>query len=280
MKRVLPVAMLALAASTAAAGPAPSCDSLTNLRWLLGDWVADGSNTTFHESWTEVAPHTFEGAGIERTKPDGAIKGTEVLRLVEMAGGVFYVSKVTHNELPVAFRLNQCADGRFVFDNPAHDFPRRLEYLLAPDGALTVKVSDGAEKAFSLNFTRDAPPGDPATVLTAEDARFSAMVAADPGEMRRWFADDLEYVHSTGQVESRDQLIESITSGRTRYVAVTPAERRVVSLGGDAAIVRGRGRFQVTAGGNALDLQIRYLAVYGKQDGVWRLRSWQSLRTP
>jgi hypothetical protein len=44
--------------------------------------------------------------------------------------------------------------------------------------------------------------------------------------------------------------------------------------------VRGRGRFQVTAGGNALDLQIRYLAVYGNEDGVWRLRSWQSLRTP
>jgi hypothetical protein len=106
------------------------------------------------------------------------------------------------------------------------------------------------------------------------------MVAADSGTMRRWFADDLEYVHSSGQVESREQLIESITSGRTRYVAVTPAERQVVSLGGDAAIVRGRGRFQVAAAGNALDLQIRYLAVYGRQDGVWRLRSWQSLRTP
>ena len=106
------------------------------------------------------------------------------------------------------------------------------------------------------------------------------MVAADPGEMRRWFADDLAYVHSTGQVESRNQLVESITSGRTRYVAVTPVERQVVSLGAGAAIVRGRGRFQVTAGGNALDLQIRYLAVYGKQDGVWRLRSWQSLRIP
>ena len=203
-----------------------------------------------------------------------------MLRLVEMAGGVFYISKVTHNELPVAFRLNECADGRFVFDNPAHDFPRRLEYLLAPDGRLTVNVSDGGEKGFSLNFARSSSPGDPAPVLAAEDARFTAMVAADAGEMRRWFADDLVYVHSTGQVESRDQLIESITSGRTRYVAVTPVERQVVPLGASAAVVRGRGRFQVTAGGNALDLQIRYLAVYGKQDGVWRLRSWQSLRNP
>jgi len=280
MTRLLTALLLTLAVSAATADPASSCDSLGSLRWLLGDWVADGSKTTFHESWAEVAPHTFEGAGIERAKPDGSIKGGEVLRLVEMAGGVFYLSKVTHNELPIAFRLTECADGRFVFDNPAHDFPRRLEYVLAPDGRLTVNVSDGGEKGFSLNFARSASPGDPAPVLAAEDARFTAMVAADTGDMRRWFADDLVYVHSTGQVESRDQLIESITSGRTRYVAVTPIERQVVALGSAAAMVRGRGRFQVTAGGNALDLQIRYLAVYGKQDGVWRLRSWQSLRNP
>lgn len=280
MRRFLSATMLALASVSAAASPAPSCDALASLSWLLGDWVADGSQTTFHESWTEAAPHTFEGAGIERAKADGSVKGSEVLRLVEMAGAVFYLSKVTHNELPVAFRLNECADGRFVFVNPVHDFPRRLEYALAPDGRLRVSVSDGAEKAFSLDFVRSAQPGDPAPVLAAEDARFAAMVAADVGEMRRWFADDLVYVHSTGQVESRDQLVESITSGRTRYVAVTPVERQVVALGPAAAAVRGRGRFQVSAGGNALDLQIRYLAVYGNEDGTWRLRSWQSLRTP
>lgn len=280
MKRFVLTCVMSFVSAVASASGAPTCNSLGSLRWLLGDWIADGSKTTFHESWTEVAPHTFEGAGIERAKPDGAIKGAEVLRLVEMAGAVFYISKVTHNELPVAFRLNECADGRFVFDNPAHDFPRRLEYMRAPDGRLTVNVSDGGEKGFSLNFSRSAAPGDAARVLAAEDARFAAMVAADAGEMRRWFVGDLEYVHSNGQVESRDQLIDTITSGRMKYVAVTPVDRQVVLLGPAAAMVRGRGRFQVAAGGNAMDLQIRYLAVYGIQDGVWQLRSWQSLRTP
>jgi hypothetical protein len=275
------ISMLSFASAAAAASQAPACDSLESLRWLLGEWSAEGGKTSFHETWTEVAPNTFEGAGIERATPDGSISGGEVLRLVEMAGAVFYISKVSHNELPVAFKLNECAGGRYVFDNPAHDFPRRLEYVLAPDGRLTVNVGDGAEKGFTLNFSRSAGPADTAApVLAAEDARFAAMVAADPGEMRRWLADDLAYVHSSGQVESRDQLIESITSGSTRYVAVTPIERQVVPLGTGAAMVRGRGRFQVAAGGNALDLQIRYLAVYGNGDGVWQLRSWQSLRTP
>lgn len=280
MRRLVLATLLTVALNSAAASAAPACDSLAGLRWLLGDWVADRGGTTFHESWTEVAPQTFEGAGSEHALPEGSVTGSEVLRLVEMAGGVFYISKVTHNELPVAFRLIECADGRFVFDNPAHDFPRRLEYVLAPDGRLTVHVSDGVRKGSSLDFARSKSPGGAAPILAAEDARFAAMVAADAGEMRRWFADDLMYVHSTGEVESRDQLIGSITGGRTRYVAVTPVERQVVRLGATAAAVRGRGRFQVTAGGNALDLQIRYLAVYAIIDGAWRLRSWQSLRLP
>jgi len=39
-------------------------------------------------------------------------------------------------------------------------------------------------------------------------------------------------------------------------------------------------RCSIDAGGNPLDLQIRYLAVYGNRDGIWQLRSWQSLKTP
>jgi ketosteroid isomerase-like protein len=275
---ILAAAWLPAAAAAAVPAAAADCAALEPLRWLLGDWQAEGSKTRFHESWRERDRQTFSGTGIERAKPDGAVKGAEDLRLVQMGDGVFYVSKVTHNELPVAFRLTTCADGVFVFENPAHDFPRRLEYRRGDD-ALTVRVSDGAEQGFTLEFQRAAGPAVPA-VLADEDARFAAMVAGDAAAMGSWFAEDLHYVHATGLVEDRAQLIDSIASGRARYVAVTPAEREVVGLADDAALVRGRGRFQVAANGVPLDLQIRYLAVYGLQDGRWRLRSWQSLRVP
>ncbi len=147
------VLCLALAAPCMSAEK-QACNSLTSLQWLLGDWVADGSKTIFHESWRELGPKTFEGTGVERSKADGSVEGGEDLRLVEMGGGVFYFSKVTHNELPVAFRLNSCEGGRFVFGNPVHDFPRRLVYQLGADGRLSVRVSDGAEKGFTLEFAR------------------------------------------------------------------------------------------------------------------------------
>lgn len=275
---IVATAWLAAAVAAAPSAEAADCGALESLRWLLGDWRADGGKTSFHESWRELDPQTFSGTGIERANPDGTVKGAEDLRLVAMGGEVFYVSKVSHNALPVAFRLSSCADGLFVFENPAHDFPRRLEYRRGDD-ALTVRVSDGAERGFALAFQRVPGTAAPA-VLADEDARFAAMVSADATAMDSWFAEDLHYVHSTGLVEDRAQLIESIASGRAKYVAVTPVEREVVGLGTESALVRGRGRFQVAANGVPIDLQIRYIAVYGLKDGRWRLRSWQSLRIP
>jgi hypothetical protein len=258
-----------------------ACSSLDELRWLLGDWAADGSMTQFHESWKEVSPRTFEGTGIERSKADGKVRSGEALRIVEMAGGVFYFSKITHNDLPVAFRLSNCEGGRFVFVNPAHDFPRRIEYLQGEQGRLTVRVNDGADKGFTLDYART--PGSPpatASILAAEDARFAAMVAGIPAEMQRWLAPDLEYVHSTGVVENRDQLIEGVVSGRRRYLAIAPGERRVTLLGDGAAVVRGLADVRAAVGGVTAAFPIRYLAVYVFVDGAWQLHGWQSLRLP
>lgn len=280
MKHIVATLALLLAPVWAASAHA-ACDSLDALRWLLGDWAADGSKTRFHESWQEVSPRTFEGTGVEQSKAGGKVKSSEMLRLVEMAGSVFYVSKVTHNDLPVAFRLSECAAGRFVFVNPAHDFPRRIEYERGDGGHLTVRVNDGADKGFTLEFARTPEsPAIVASILAAEDARFAAMVAGNPGDMHRWLAPDLEYAHSTGEIENRDQLIEGVVSGRRRYLAITPGERHVSFLGDGAALVQGLADVSVAVDAKTVDFSARYIAVYVFVEGGWQLHAWQSLRLP
>lgn len=276
-------ACLLTAALSVAALPAGAagCGTLQSLEWLLGEWVADGAKSTFRETWNARGPRTWEGSGVETPKADPARASAEVLRLVEMAGEVFYVSKVTHNAFPVAFRLIECADGRFAFVNPTHDFPKRLDYVRDGDDRLRVRVSDGADKGFTLDFARvPVPEAGRDAVLAAEDARFAAMVAADSEAMRRWFADDLAYVHSTGVTEGREQLIAAIAGGTLQYLAVEPVERRVVFQGTEAAFVQGVARIKVRSGAQDLDFRARYLAIYGLEGGAWRLRAWQSLRIP
>jgi hypothetical protein len=258
---------------------AADCGSLEGLRWLLGEWVADGSQSSFHESWRELGPDDFQGTGVERSEAAGTVGSMEDLRLLRMGQGVFYVSKVSHNELPVAFRLNRCTDGVFVFENGAHDFPKRLEYRRKGEAGFVVRVSDGGDRGYALEFRRAASNStDGGSLLAAEDARFRAMIAADRQGMERWFDEDLEYVHSTGVVEGRDRLINAIAGGRTRYLAVEPVERQVTILARGVALVHGIGRFRVSAGAEPMDLLLQYTAVYLERGGDWRLRSWQSLR--
>ncbi|TFH43834.1 MAG: nuclear transport factor 2 family protein [Lysobacterales bacterium] len=282
MNKWLRVAMTAWAVAWPAFAGASECVLLSAAHWMLGDWVTGGEKTVFHESWTELGPQTFEGMGSERSLVDGKVIATEVLRLVEMAGGIFYIAKVAHNELPVAFRLTECSTDLLLFENPAHDFPRRLEYRHDADGTMMVAVSDGKDKGFTLNFERVAAAADPkAPVLAAEDARFAAMTGANVSELGSWLDDDLQYVHSTGQVESREQFLAAIAGGAFRYLEIAPLERQVVMLGHESALVRGHARIKVLVSGNRLELTIRYLAIYGLGgDGHWRLRAWQSLRLP
>ncbi len=133
---------------------APDCRSLDAARWLLGTWIAIDGDKTFTETWTKLSEVTFEGKGVTTKGPAQAIIDGESLRLLQMEQGVFYVSKVAHNRLPIAFELTQCSPQRLVFENAAHDFPRWLEYVSEADSAMTVHVTDGGNKGFTLSFKR------------------------------------------------------------------------------------------------------------------------------
>jgi hypothetical protein len=151
----LPACVALLACASAQAGP---CTSLEGARWLLGSWLADSGKRVITETWKEVSTTTFEGAGITRDRVEEAVVDGEALRLVAMAGAVFYIAKVAHNDYPVAFRLTSCEAERLVFENPDHDFPRRLEYRRVDTDRMEVLVSDGAERGFRLDFRRLPAP--------------------------------------------------------------------------------------------------------------------------
>ncbi|NNF65903.1 MAG: hypothetical protein HKM98_00170 [Gammaproteobacteria bacterium] len=118
--------------------------------WLIGDWQSEDGKIT--ETWQSVSPNTLEGIGITR-KSNREI--TEFMRLLRMKEQLYFIAKVSHNEFPVAFKLNEeSTANRLVFVNSTHDFPKRIVYQRDGERGLLVLVSDGGGKGFEIRFLR------------------------------------------------------------------------------------------------------------------------------
>lgn len=122
---IRPALVLALTVTLAAvAGPA---DESAELGWLSGRWCAESGGETVEEVW--LPPRGGVLIGLSRTYTDDATTGFEYLRIVATGGVVEYVAQ-PGGRPPTAFRLTASGTGWLRFENPGHDFPRRIEYRL------------------------------------------------------------------------------------------------------------------------------------------------------
>ena len=114
-------------------------------------------------------------------------------------------------------------------------------------------------------------------ILLLEDQRIHAMIAGDIDTLDRILADDLTYVHSGGQLESKEEFLGRLKSGDLKYRAM-PREDVAVRILGCAAVVTGRATVDVQSKGENLTLALRFTDVYVKRAGRWQLLAWQSSR--
>ena len=130
-------------------------------------------------------------------------------------------------------------------------------------------------------FAQDVDPSSPeGVVIAAEARRYKAMIEADVGGLERILADELRYVHASGNVETKYQLIASLESGNLDYQAIEPSDV-VVRIHGDTAVVTGFADFRLEVRGTRSSARLLYTAVYKRiQGGAWRLWVYQSTRHP
>lgn len=150
MLKVISFLLLCLVLQTPA--QANSCATLESLAWLVGQWHSKNSKFNINESWQQISNKTFEGSGYTYSIKNNKMVSAETLRLVAMSGEVFYIAKVASNNLPVAFKLTSCTANTAIFENPQHDFPKKISYQMNKDKSMTVVVSGEKDNAFSIQF--------------------------------------------------------------------------------------------------------------------------------
>jgi hypothetical protein len=114
-------------------------------------------------------------------------------------------------------------------------------------------------------------------VRAADLRRIRALIHADRAGLEAVLADDLTYGHSDGRIQTRSELLAALTSGVVTYQSYD-GPPPAVRIQDNVALLTGIAELEATARGTRVKLWLRYLAVYVKRDGAWRLTAYQSSR--
>jgi hypothetical protein len=111
----------------------------------------------------------------------------------------------------------------------------------------------------------------------AEMLRFKAQTNRDTLALKTLLVDNLYYAHSNGLLENKQDFIKSISSGKIIYESIT-IDKHSIQKQGKSAIITGECKVKGVINDKIFDVRLRYLSVYHKEKGRWKLSAWQSLK--
>ncbi len=120
--------------------PTPAKAAIGDLAWLAGAWVGTrgaSGKTSIEERWSP--PKGGAMLAVSRTVSGDKMSAFEFLRIVERDRGLVYIAQ-PGGGAATEFVLTESGAKRAVFENPRHDYPKRIVYELLDDGALRATI--------------------------------------------------------------------------------------------------------------------------------------------
>ena len=113
----------------------------------------------------------------------------------------------------------------------------------------------------------------------AEQARYTAQISGDFAALERMIGEDLVYIHSSSNVDTKASFIESQRSGAVKYRSMKPLDLKVRTYA-CVGIVSGRLDVEVTVRGQENALKLLFHSVWAKRTAGLQFVSWQATRLP
>lgn len=124
------------------------------LRWMSGCWEARSGSRLIEERWTP--PRGGLMLGTSRTSRNDSIIEFEQVRIETRPGGVYYVASPSR-QATAEFKASSILDSSAVFENPGHDFPKKVMYRRAGADSLVASIEGprgGATRTIAYPFRR------------------------------------------------------------------------------------------------------------------------------
>ncbi len=125
---------------------------ISDAGWLSGCWVASSGRRITEETW--MAPAGGMMLGMSRTVRDGVATGYEFLLLRVIEGRLVYSAHPSGQE-PTDFRATSVSSALLRFENPSHDFPKRIDYVRVSRDSVVARVfaeTQSPVPAFELRY--------------------------------------------------------------------------------------------------------------------------------
>jgi hypothetical protein len=154
-KLLLPLAIVLLTAVAHAQAPAAK-PTLQDFAWLAGHWRIEQADRIIDEHWMVPAGNLM--MGMARNVQAGKVREYEsTLLRQEPNGDILYVASPA-KQSEATFKLTSLRDGEAVFENPEHDFPKKIVYARQADGSLLAWIEgpgrDGKPRRVEYPFKR------------------------------------------------------------------------------------------------------------------------------
>jgi hypothetical protein len=119
----------------------------------------------------------------------------------------------------------------------------------------------------------------PADLARAAHDYDQAQVTSNKAELQRLLADDYVLHNSAGQAQDKASFIADQVAPGYRLEPFV-VEEKVEKVMGDAAILGGVARAKGTSGGEPFDVKLRFIDVWQKRNGAWKVVFSQATRVP
>lgn len=277
----------ALSASAPAQPALASNAALAPVAFLAGSWFVEKGGERIEEQWSIPAGGMMLATG--RTLRGGNTVLFEYLRIESTPSGVVYIAQPRGKDA-TTFKLAQAAEGKVVFENPAHDFPKRISYTRRSEGTIDVRIegeSDGkpASDAWVLSPDgqgripeRDRATDEAAVIQGAHDA-CKAYLDGDPERLAEVLTEDFTLTDASGDVTTRADDIENAKKGTIRYEVFENHDMKV-RLHGDTAVVTGRTKVKGKAGDKAFAVEFQFTDTLVRHGKRWRFAASHVSRIP
>jgi Domain of unknown function (DUF6265) len=159
MNRLSALLGIALLSASAHAQAPAAQPTLQDFAWLAGHWRIEQADRQVDEQW--MAPAGGLMMGMARNVQGGKVREYEFTLLrQEPNGDIFYVASPS-KQSETSFKLTSLAGGAAVFENPQHDFPKKIVYARQADGSLLAAIEgpgrDGKPRRVEYPFKRVTP---------------------------------------------------------------------------------------------------------------------------